>query len=226
MSCPFLCAQILSALFAVTAAAPIVPLVASPYFLPPQAVLTYAAAPPVVETNVHYAETPVVVGHSAQVIKPILDVPFVAVAGAAPAVVEAAPSSTDDDKVVVEAEKKKFEEAKPVDEVKTASIVPLPIVSPFVYGAPAVLDLKAPIPSKEAPPMDELVKKTKVQAPVRVADTKVTPEITVQHPTKVNVEKVTVEVPVAQPYAHPVPVPVVPQLAVHHFSAGPAFIHV
>ena len=65
------------------------------------------------------------------------------------------------------------------------------------------------------PGMDNLVTKTAVKAPART-HTEYTEQITVQHPTKVNVEKINVEVPVAQPYAQPVPVPITPQVDVHH----------
>ena len=67
------------------------------------------------------------------------------------------------------------------------------------------------------PGMDNLVTKSRVLAPART-HTELTEQITVQHPTRVNVEKIAVEVPVAQHYAHPVPVPVTPQVDVHHHT--------
>ncbi len=205
-------------------------------------------AVPVVETRVHYADTPVVVGHSATILKPNLT-PF-AVAPLAAPTVAVVPS---DDSVVVETKKDETvaEEANPpvadpvpeakkeestekaMDEVKTPS-VPLTYVAhhPFAFAAPApltfagsqigygvsaptVLNLKASVPAGDAPPMDVLVTKEKVLAPVR-AISEVTPQVTVQHPTKVNIDKVAVQVPVAAPYAFHVPVPVAPHYEIHH----------
>lgn len=179
-------------LVTVAVGAPIVPLLGAPY--------AYHAAPiaiapaPVVETRVHYEHRPVVTGHTTQILKPVLGA--VVPAPIAPLV-------------------KKVEELKPI-EVKT---IPLTYAAPvpLAYAAPApvAVNIPAPIPYGRAPPMNELVTKEKVLAPVRTVS-EMTQQITVQHPTKVNVEKVAVDVPVAQPYAHPVPVPVVPQVAVHH----------
>ena len=212
-------------------------------------------AVPAVETRVHYAETPVLVGHSAQILKPNLTpfavapliAPTVSVAPSAdpyPVVVEAKKDETPVktvaeeesplvvDPVPVVETKKEVAVEKAVDEVKTSS-VPLSYVAhhPFAFAAPApltfaasqigyaaaptVLDLKAPVPAGDAPPMDVLVTKQKVLAPVR-AISEVTPQVTVQHPTKVNIDKVAVEVPVATPYAFPVPVPVAPHYEIHH----------
>jgi hypothetical protein len=204
-------------------------------------------AVPAVETRLHYAETPVVVGHTSQILKPNLT-PFVIAPLATPTV--AVVPSADSSPAVVEAKKedaapmetvetivedKKVEEVpteKAAEEVKTSS-VPLTYVShhPFAYAAPspltfaaphiayaaapAVLDLKASVPTGDAPSMDVLVTKQKVLAPVR-AISEVTPQVTVQHPTKVNIDKVAVEVPVATPYALPVPVPVAPHYEIHH----------
>ena len=115
---------------------------------------------PAVETRVHYADTPVVVGHSAQILKPNLTPFAVAHPLAAPTV--AVVPSADSTSVVVEAKKdetpmeavetlaaedKKEEEVpseKATVEVKTSS-VPLTYVShhPFAYAAPAPLTFAA-----------------------------------------------------------------------------------
>ena len=181
----------------------------SPYFV--HHPVAYAApihhvayAAPAIETRVHYADTPVVVGHAAQILKPALAAPIAIAPLAAPAV------------AVVEAKKEEAE--KPAEEVKT---VHLAFAAPAPIAYPAVLNLKAPVPAGDAPPMDQLVTKQKVLAPVR-AVSDVVPQVTVQHPTKVNVEKVAVDVPVAAPYALPVPVAVAPHYEIHQFHAPPA----
>jgi hypothetical protein len=191
-------------------------------------------AVPAVETRVHYADTPVVVGHSATILKPNLT-PF-AVAPLAAPTVAVAPSV---DSVVVETKKADETVADPdvIPEAKkeepTEKAVPLTYVAhhPFAFAAPApltfaapqigygiaptVLNVKASVPAGDAPPMDDLVTKEKVLAPVR-AISEVTPQVTVQHPTKVNIDKVAVQVPVATPYAFHVPVPVAPHYEIHH----------
>ena len=201
---------------------------------------------PAVETRVHYADTPVVVGHSAQILKPNLTpfavahplaAPTVAVVPSVDSTSEAKKDETPMEAVETVAEDKKEEEVPSEQpsatvEVKTSS-VPLTYVShhPFAYAAPApltfaahphiayaaptVLDLKASVPAGDAPPMNVLVTKQKVLAPVR-AISEVTPQVTVQHPTKVNIDKVAVEVPLATPYALPVPFPVAPHYEIHH----------
>lgn len=162
----------------------------------------YAYAAPAVHTNIHYANHPVVVGHSTQILKPALTAP-VAIAPAPVTVVK-----------TEKAAEEKVEE-KTVHLAYAAHPAPLTFVSPFTYAAPAVLDVKAPVPAGEAPSLDQLVQKHKVLAPVR-ASSDVTPQVTVQHPTKVNVEKVAVDVPVATPYLHPVPVAVSAPYEIHH----------
>ncbi|KAK4018990.1 Uncharacterized protein APZ42_032930 [Daphnia magna] len=170
---------------------------------------------PAVETRVHYAETPVVVGHSTQILKPNLN-PFVVAPLVAPSIA-VAPSA---DPAIIEAKK---DEEKSADKVKTPTEkaaedvnIPLTYVAHrFAFAAPTVLDVKASVPAGDAPPVDQLVTKQKVIAPVR-AISEVTPQVHVQHPTKINVEKVAVEVPVATPYALPVPVPVAPHYEIHH----------
>lgn len=185
----------------------------SPYLVP-SAPVAYAApvhhvayaAPvhyyaPAVHTKIHYENTPVVVGHSTQILKPALTAPLAF--AHAPA-------------VVVKTEEKAAEEKVEEKTVHLAYAAhPAPFVSPFAYGVPAVLNVKAPVPAGEAPSMDQLVQKQKVLAPVR-AVSDVTSQVTVQHPTKVNVEKVVVDVPVATPYAHPVPVAVAAPYEIHH----------
>lgn len=136
-------------------------------------------AVPAVETRIHYAETPVVVGHSAQILKPNLN-PFVVAPLVAPSLA-VAPQS----------------------------------LAYAAIAAPAVLNLKASVPTGDAPYMDQLITKHKVLAPVRTISD-VTPQVHVQHPTKINVQKVAFEVPVATPYALPVPVPVAPHYEIHN----------
>jgi len=242
----------------------------APYAL--HAPLVYAAPAPVVETKVHYAETPVVVGHSAQILKPALAAPIAAAPVATVAAVEKAELKTISVgtpyaypyfgfgaplTVAAPVEVKKVskrstdaaeEKAAEPKELKTVPLAyahpfvgpahfvayaaPAPVAvaapAPLAYAAPApltyavpapaVFDIKAPVPAGDAPSMDVLVTKEKVLAPVRTTQS-ITPQITVQHPTKVNVEKVAIEVPVAQPYAHPVPVPVAPQYEIHQYHA-------
>ncbi|KAI9565949.1 hypothetical protein GHT06_009747 [Daphnia sinensis] len=183
-------------------------------------------AVPAVETRIHYAETPVVVGHSTQILKPNLN-PFVVAPLVAPSIA-VAPSA---DPVVVEAKTNEEKSAEKIEtptdrateEVKDVQ-VPLTYVAhpiafaapaPLAFPAPTVLDVKASVPAGDAPPMDQLVTKQKVVVPVR-AISEVTPQVHVQHPTKINVEKVAVEVPVATPYALPVPVAVAPHYEIHH----------
>lgn len=181
----------------------------SPYLFHHPAPVAYAGpvhhvafAAPAIETRVHYADTPVVVGHSAQILKPALAAPIAVAPLAAPAV------------AVVEAKKEEEKPAeKATEEVKTVHLA-YAASAPIAFAAPAVLNLKAPVPAGDAPPMDELVTKQKVLAPVR-AISEVVPQVTVQHPTKVNVEKVAVDVPVAAPYALPVPVAVAPHFEIH-----------
>ena len=194
--------------------------VVSPYLVHAVAPVHHVAvAAPVFHTQVHYAETPVVVGHSAQILKPALAAPLaVPHPLAAPLTVVQTIKKEEEEKPVAE----KAEE-KPV-EVKTVPLAfaPAPLAfaapAPLVVAPPAVLDLKAPAPSGDAPPMSELVQKQKVLAPVRTTS-EVIPQVTVQHPTKVNVEKVAVQIPVATPYAHPVPVAVAPHYEIHQFHA-------
>ena len=246
-----------------------------------------APAPSVVETKVHYVEKPVVVGHSAQILKPALAAPFAPVAVAAPAVKTVpfaypyfgaplafgAPVATEEKKITKRSADEKTEAepkaltvplayaahpfigaplaypapiaAAPVSYSAPVAAAPVAytahVAAPVAYAAPAVaystyttplahtlpvdvpapavVDIKAPVPAGDAPSMDVLVTKEKVLAPVRATQT-ITPQVTVQHPTKVNVEKVAVEVPVAQPYAHPVPVAVAPQYEIHQYHAA------
>lgn len=147
----------------VVAATPVKVSAPAPVAYAAPAPVTYAAPAPVAyaapatfETRVHYAETPVVVGHSAQVMKPNLGF----------------------------------------------------YNNNYMMHAPA----------RTAPPMNQLVQKEKVLAPVRTVS-EITPQVTVQHPTKVNVQKYAVDMPVATPYAQPVPVPVAPQYEIHQIHA-------
>ncbi|XP_057370493.1 uncharacterized protein LOC130691560 [Daphnia carinata] len=181
-------------------------------------------AVPAVETRIHYAKTPVVVGHSTQILKPNLN-PFVVAPLVAPSIAVAASS----DPVVVEAKKGEGKsetnvetpKEKAAEEVKGVKVPLTYVAHPFAFAAPAplafpaVLNVKASVPAGDAPPMDQLITKEKVIAPVR-AISEVTPQVHVQHPTKINVQKVAVEVPVATPYALPVPVAVAPHYEIHH----------
>ena len=155
--------------------------VAAPTYLSPllyHAPLAYVAP---IEAKIHYATHPVVVGHSASILKPVLGAPVVAAAAAAAA--------------EPVAEEKKEETA----ETKTVAVVQA--------LAPYALHLAAPVPAGDAPAWSELVQTEKIQAPVRTIS-QVTPEVTVQLAPKVNIEKVPVEISVPTPYAHPVPHPV------------------
>ena len=183
----------------VHAVAPVAHAVAAPVAYHAPAV--HAFAP--VETRIHYASTPVVVGHTAQILKPALAAPV-----AAPVV------------AVKAEEKAAVAVAAPVAYAHAPvayAAAPVAVAAP----APLALNLAAPVPAGDAPPFEELYTQEKVLAPVR-ANTKVTPQVTVQLPTKVNVEKVAVDVPVAAPYAHPVPVPVAAPVAHHVAYAAPA----
>ena len=201
----------------VHAVAPVAHAVAAPVAYHAPAV--HAFAP--VQTRIHYASTPVVVGHTAQILKPALAAPVAApvvavkaeekaaVAVAAPVAYAHAPVA--------------YAAAPAVHTVQVAAPAPVAYAAaPVAVAAPApvALNLAAPVPAGDAPPFEELYTQEKVLAPVR-ANTKVTPQVTVQLPTKVNVEKVAVDVPVAAPYAHPVPVPVAAPVAHHVAYAAP-----
>merc|ERR1711946_95156 len=133
-----------------------------------------------VQTAVHYKSTPVVVGHSTQILKPSLAAPV------APA----------------------FVSVKAVAEEKAEEAETIAVAAPAYYaGAHFGLNLAAAVPAGDAPHFDELFTQEKVLAPVRTSS-QITQQVTVRHPTKVNVEKVAVDVAVPTPYAHPVPVAV------------------
>lgn len=170
----------------------------SPYFVHHAAPVAYpvhhvAYAAPAIHTRVHYADTPVVVGHSSTILKPALTAPVAVAPFAAPAV------------TVVKTEEKAADEKVGHHQVKTVQ---------FAYSHLAPL-------AYAAPPVEQLVHKQKVLAPVR-AISDITPQVTVQHPTQINVQKYAVDVPVAAPYAHPVPVAVAAPYEIHQVHHSPA----
>merc|ERR1711911_172049 len=141
----------------VAAPAPINFAAPAPITYPARAAFAYSMP---VRTAVHYKSTPVVVGHSTQILKPSLAAPV------APA----------------------FFSVKAVAEEKAEEAETIAVAAPAYYaGAHFGLNLAAAVPAGDAPHFDELFTQEKVLAPVRTSS-QITQQVTVRHPTKVNVE--------------------------------------
>ena len=154
--------------------------------------VAYAAAPapfaPAFHTNVHYAESPVVVAHNTHILKPNLG--FASFDYVAPAPVNIAPP------VVVQ------QIAAPVVEpAKAVEIVAEPAAAPAVEPAPApVVEQPAPavqdVPCLDAAPV--VVQKHEFVAPVFAVPQVIPHQVVVHQPaTKVIVQKIEVPVPAA-----------------------------